>query len=295
MSLVLKLIGYASGIAANNPDCALAPWHLYNHPKWFEHLPQIVSWHDFLKINSEFSGAQALPQVSKILHDLSDAVLPLAQNNESFVVIGGDHSSAVGTWSAVAYANRAKGDIGLIWFDAHMDSHTPKTSITQNIHGMPLAALLGEGAIDLCQILDDQPKLKSQNVCLIGVRSYEEEERQFLESLGVRIYYIEEIKKRGLNSVVNEAYELVNRHTCGFGISIDMDIMDPEDAPGVGCRESGGIHGKDLLDTLTHIPQTKPCLGMEITEYNPLLDKDNKTAHLLISLLGLYPGLQSEK
>ena len=171
-----------------------------------------------------------------------------------------------------------------------MDSHTPQTSFTQNIHGMPLAALLGEGVPELCQLLDDQPKLKPQNVCLIGVRSYEYGERKFLEQLGVRIYYIDEVQERGLSVVVKEAYELVNRFTCGFGLSIDMDAMDPDDAPGVGCREPGGIHGNDLIYALSHMPRNKPCLGMEITEYNPMLDVDNKTAHLLISLLALHPA-----
>lgn len=293
MSSDLNLIGYASGIAGNNPDCALAPWYLYNHPKWFHHLSISVNWQDFFKASSEHSGAHVLPQVINILRDLSKAVLPLAQKNENFAVIGGDHSSAIGTWSAVAHANRDAGDIGLIWFDAHMDSHTPETSLSQNIHGMPLAALLGHGVPELCHILDDKPKLKPQNICLIGIRSYEIGERRFLEQLGVRIYYIEEVHERGLNIVVNEAYEHVNRQTCGYGLSIDMDAMDPEDAPGVGCREPGGISGKDLIYALNHLPQSKPCLGMEITEYNPILDEDNKTAHLLISLLGLHPGYKN--
>lgn len=292
MSSELHLVGYASGIAGNNPDCALAPWYLYTHPKWFHHLSMSVKWHDFLKASSVNSGAQVLPQVTQLLSDLSNSVLPFAQKKENFAVIGGDHSSAVGTWSAVAHAYRAEGDIGLLWFDAHMDSHTPETSQTQNIHGMPLAVLLGHGVPGLCQLLDGKPKLKPENVCLIGVRSYESGERRFLEQLGVRIYYIEEVQERGLNIVVNEAYEQVNRHTCGYGLSIDMDAIDPDDAPGVGCREPGGMSGQDLIYALNHLPKSKRCVGMEITEYNPILDEDNKTAHLLISLLGLHPGLR---
>lgn len=281
----LHIIGFASGIGGNNADCALGPWYLYYHPEWFQHLPMTVIWEDFIKASSHTSGVDVLPQVIDASQALSQSVLNLVQTQQKFAVIGGDHSCAIGTWSAVAHANRSQGDMGLLWFDAHMDSHTPSSSLSQNLHGMPLAALLGHGTPALCQLLDEQPKLKAQNVCLIGIRSYEAPERLLLEQLGVRVYYMEEIQERGLSTVVNEAYDTVSAHTCGIGISIDMDAIDPQEAPGVGCREEGGLSGQALREALQHLPKCAPLLGVEIAEYNPILDTDSKTARLLIELL----------
>lgn len=281
----VHIIGLASGIAANNTDCALGPWYLYYHPEWFRHLPITVIWEDFIKASSQSAGADVLPQVIELSQALSEAVVSLVQTQQNFAVIGGDHSCAIGTWSAVAHANRNQGDIGLLWFDAHMDSHTPSSSLSQNIHGMPLATLLGHGAPGLCQLLDDHPKLKAKNVCLIGVRSYEVPERHLLEQLGVRIYYMDEVRDRGLSTVVNEAYDTVSAHTCGVGISIDMDAIDPREAPGVGCPEKGGLSGQALRQVLQYLPKHVRLLGVEIAEYNPILDTDSKTARLLIELL----------
>lgn len=285
MKSKLTIIGFASGIAGNNPDCALGPWYLHYHPEWFEQAALAVIWHSFIAAASPYKGKEVLAEVIRISQDLSQEVRYLVQSDHKFAVVGGDHSCAIGTWSAVANANRQKGDIGLLWIDAHMDSHIPSTSMSQNIHGMPLAALLGHGVSDLCHLLDDAPKLKPENVCLIGVRSYEAGERLLLEQLGVRIYYIEEIRERGLTAVMSEAYAQVTANTCGIGISIDLDAIDPKDAPGVGCREPGGFTGEALQQALQVLPKSKPLLGIEIAEYNPLLDVEHKTALLLIALL----------
>jgi arginase len=282
----LNLLGFAAGIAGNNPDCALAPWYLYYHPEWFQHLSMVVSWEGFIKASSRNVGATVMPEVVEIIKSLSQEVLALTRQQQHFAVIGGDHSCAIATWSAVAYANRSQGDIGLLWVDAHMDSHTPSTSISQNAHGMPLAVLLGRGTPTLCQLWDDQPKLQPQNVCLVGVRSYEAAERQLLEELGVRVYYMDEVHERGLSAVIHEAYDQISAHTCGVGFSIDMDAIDPEDAPGVGYREQGGLSGQALRQAFSSLSKNRTrLLGVEITEYNPILDIDNKTAHLLLELL----------
>lgn len=283
----LNLLGFAAGIAGNNPDCALAPWYLYYHPEWFRNFSIPISWEGFIKTNCHNFGASVMSEVVEIVKTLSQEVLTLASQQKNFAVIGGDHSCAMGTWSAVAHANRSQGDIGLLWIDAHMDSHTPSTSLSQNIHGMPLAVLLGHGNPSLCNLLDDQPKLQPQNVCLVGVRSYEQPERLLLEELGVRIYYMDEVNQRGLSAVIHEAYSQISAHTCGVGFSIDMDALDPEDAPGVGCREPGGLNGQALCQALRSLPKKNRMrlLGVELTEYNPIVDIDNKTAYLLIELL----------
>ncbi len=281
----LALLGFASGIAGNNPDCALGPWYLYYHPEWLQHLSTTVTWHDITKLTSISRGADVLPELETGMQALSKAVLTVIQAKQAFCVIGGDHSCAIGTWSAVSHAHREAGDIGLLWIDAHMDSHTPDTSMTQNMHGMPLAVLLGHGVPSLCHLLDAHPKLKPQNVCLVGIRSYELGEQQLLERLGVRIYYMNDVQKRGLTPILQEASEHLAAQTCGFGITIDMDAIDPSDAPGVGYREPDGLDGQQLLSALRHMPHKERLLGLELTEYNPIRDIDNKTAHLLIGLI----------
>jgi len=205
-------------------------------------------------------------------------------------VIGGDHSCAIGTWTGVAHAYHEQGDIGLIWIDAHMDSHTPQTTETQNLHGMPLSHLFGTGFDSLLTVLDPAPKLKPENVCLIGIRSYQSAEYQFLEKLGVKIIFMEEVLQRGMPAVFAAALAHVSRATIGVGISIDLDALDPCDAPGVGYREANGITADDLLTALAKFPLATPFLGLEITEYNPLRDEKQKTAKLLIEIIRAVYG-----
>ena len=281
----LELIGFASGVAANIIDCALGPWYLYYHPELFNTIDVDVHWQSMIQTTATQHGRQALPFVEKNIEELGRTVLPFAKQHKPFCVIGGDHSCAIGTWSAVAHSNRSDGDIGLIWIDAHMDSHTPATSLTQNIHGMPVAHLLGEGIESLCHLFDREPKLKSQNLYVIGIRSYEEDEAKLLTRLGVNLVYMEEVQQRGIEDVLSVACQTLAQTTCGFGISIDLDAIDPLDAPGVGCPEPNGIRGGALVSALKTIQYQKPLLGLELAEYNPIRDQDGKTAKLMIDLI----------
>ncbi len=286
----LNLIGFASGIAANNPDCALGPWYLYYHPSLFASLSFKTHWHAMVQTTSLAYGHAVLPLAEQNLSELAQVVLPLAENNQAFCVVGGDHSSAIGTWSAVAHANRVRGAIGLIWIDAHMDSHTPETSETQNIHGMPVAHLMGHGVASLCQLLDKAPKVMPEHICLIGIRSYQAGEAALLAQLGVKIYFIEEIRARGIEAIFKEAQEYVLQNTCGFGLSIDLDGFDPLDAPGVGCREVGGIDGQAFLKAVQANLNKAQFLGLEITEYNPIRDINAKSAQLLVEIINAVYG-----
>lgn len=282
----LSLYGYASGIAANNQDCALGPWYLFYHPELFTTLPIAIIWQTIINNNSVVRDLAALPSVAHSCSELGHALLPDIYNQILFCVIGGDHSSAIGTWSAFAYANRTQGDIGLLWLDAHMDSHTPSTSTSHHIHGMPLAHLLGKGDERLGVLFNSEIKLKPCNVCLIGIRSFEPEEAQLLASLGVRIYLMAEVKARGLTVILDEASALITKNTCCFGITIDLDVIDPIDAPGVGCPEAGGILGPELVNALSSMKNKTLLKGLEITEYNPILDTHGKTAQLVVDLIG---------
>ncbi len=193
------------------------------------------------------------------------------------VIVGGDHSCAVGTWSAIAQHYRTQGDIGLIWIDAHLDSHTPDTSESQAPHGMPLAVLLGQGAPALTELYGWSGKLRPENVVVIGARSYEEGENRLLSSLGVRVMTIDEVRARGMQACMAEAIEHVGRATVGYGITFDIDGLDPLDAPGVGSPVDNGIRLAAAVDALSLVAHDDRLLGFELVEYNPELDDEAAT------------------
>jgi arginase len=171
-----------------------------------------------------------------------------------------------------------------------MDSHTRKTSPTQNLHGMPLACLLGYGESLFSQLRGPTPVLKAEDVCLVGVRSFEWAEAELLLNLGVRIYFMDEVRKRGLQEILNEARERVTRFTSRFGISIDLDSLDPSEVPGVGTPVAGGLHAIDLIQALHAFHNDPRLAALEIVEYNPHHDVNARTAKavhdLACSILG---------
>jgi arginase len=199
-------------------------------------------------------------------------------------VIGGDHSCAVGTWSGAANA-LAKGRLGLVWYDAHMDAHTPATSPSGRLHGMPVAMLLGHGPDALTEIARRRPALAPANLCIVGVRSYEEGERALLARLGVRVIYMDEVRARGLAWATGEALAVARNGTAGFGVSIDLDAIDPGEAPGVGSPVARGFAARDLAAALEAVRNLPDLVGIEIAEYNPTLDRDGQTALVARALL----------
>ena len=171
-----------------------------------------------------------------------------------------------------------------------MDSHTPATSPSGAVHGMPLACLLGYGPPSLVALGGPGPKLRPENVCLVGVRSFEPEEAHLLDELGVRIFDMDEIERHGLNVVMGEALDLCQRNTAGFGLTLGLDAINPVHAPGVGSPESGGICGKDLAKSLEQIGDHPNLVGVEIAEFNPDRDVERKTAALVYRLLAAMVG-----
>src|SRR3954462_8661865 len=220
----IELIGAAWGLGGADPGCARAPEVLI--PLLSERLTRAgarVSLGPTLHPSSRERRKEAA--VSKLNAALASAVAGAMRQARLPCVIGGDHSCAGGTW--VGVARMVQGELGLIWIDAHMDSHTPGTSHTGRLHGMPLAWLLGE---------DDDPLyglatgvIEPQHVCLVGVRSFEREEEERLRLLGVRVIMIEEIARRGLDSALDEALEIASRGTAAYGISIDLDAVTPDE------------------------------------------------------------------
>ncbi len=213
---------------------------------------------------------------------LADAVAEAMAAKTLPVVIGGDHSIAVGTWGGVARGRNAA-PFGLIWFDAHLDAHTMETSPSMNPHGMSAAVLLGHGAPELLAI--GGGVLRPENLCYIGARSYEEGELALLQRLGVRIVYMEEIHRRGLKAVVDDAVAIATSGTTGFGITIDLDGFEPEDAPGIGLKTPDGLRRDEMIAALAGLGGRPDLAAIEIVEYIPEFDIDLKTAHLARDLL----------
>lgn len=238
------------------------------------------------------SSEEALPA---LLHQLAIRVADAVQKGILPVVIGGDHSIAAGTWQGAAQAagNDGRGKkLGLLWIDAHLDAHTPSTSCTGNLHGMPLAALLGAEIAGF----GGKPgfALDPRYVCIVGARSYEEAERQALRAMGVKIFGMDEINRIGLRAVITEALARVSggagevQGESAFGITLDLDAIDPHDAPGVSTPEPDGIRSADLCDALRGIGADERLVAIEIAEFNPERDVDGRTARLVANLLDAF-------
>lgn len=280
----LQLLGYASGIAGADSGSSQGPFVL-KESSYFSICKNngiVLNW---LEILQPESGLSKVEIVEQLCSKLAASTANLVKDNQFFTAFGGDHSCAIGTWGGAALALRNQGQLGLIWVDAHMDSHTPETSPSGNIHGMPVACLLGCGLPALVNIASFAPKIQPEHLCLIGVRSYESGEADLLKKLNVRIFYMEEVRQRGMKAVMQEALQIVKKGTAGFGISIDIDSIDPEDAPATGVAEPNGIPANALHDALTLLNNEPSLVGVEIAEFDPHRDKDHKTEKLIPRLI----------
>jgi arginase len=275
----VELIGAAWGLGGPEPGCAAAPEALAPLvTAELERAGVSVRGGPILRPSSSERRKQAA--VAKLCGLLASAVAQSLRQARLPCVLGGDHSCAGGTWTGVARATQ--GALGLVWVDAHMDAHTPRTSHTGRLHGMPLAWLLGQ---------DDDPLyglatgvLEPQHVALIGVRSYEPEERERLERLGVRVIYMSEIAERGIDAVLDEAFAIATRGTAAFGVSIDLDVVTPEEAPAVGTPVPGGISGAELARALARIGGRPDLAAVELVEYSPRLDPGGRTARIAVEI-----------
>ena len=230
---------------------------------------------------------------SKFLKEITEVCTHLAQLVESGlargflpVVLGGDHSIAMGTLAGAAkHFQKVKQNLGLIWFDAHADFNTPQTSPSGNIHGMPLAAVVGVGPSELTGLYDICPKVKPQNTVLVGVRDIDSAEKELLASSAVRVFTMRDIDERGMRSVVEEAIKIAGQHTVGLAVSWDMDFLDPSFAPGVGTPVKGGASYREGHLAMEMIADTNKLLSLELVEVNPVLDHMNTTASLGVELI----------
>jgi len=286
MQKQLNLFGVASCWGAQDTRCSLAPDHLksMNLERCLSNGQVDTRWQKIIRPTVNSDGT-ALNAVTQVCQELASDVGHSVRNQQPFVVFGGDHSTAIGTWSGVAKALGKTQSLGLIWIDAHMDSHLPETSPSGALHGMPLACLLGHGESVLTHMASQGAALLPKNVCLIGIRSFESGEAALLQLLGVRIFYMDEVRSKGLTAVMQQAINHVTKTTDKVGITIDLDAIDPNDAPGVGSPAADGIGGQALLQALTLMKHHPKLVGVEIAELNPELDQNNKTAELAIKLV----------
>lgn len=230
---------------------------------------------------SNVKGLKNLKAVSDASVILAETVQKEVKKNRFPLVLGGDHSIAIGTLAGVAqnYHN-----LGVIWYDAHADMNTAETSPSGNIHGMPLGVSLGWGDPSLTSIGGYSPKIKPENIVIIGARSIDEGERALIKEKGIKVFTMHEIDKIGMTAVIKETLAYLKDRTDGIHLSFDLDSLDPSEAPGVGTPVTGGVTFRESHLALEMFAQADVITSAEFVEVNPILDDKNTTATLAVSL-----------
>ncbi len=231
-------------------------------------------------------SARYLPQIAHTCARLMEMVERAADESKVPLVLGGDHSIAIGTIAGMSnHFRKSWQRLGLIWIDAHADMNTPESSPSGNIHGMPLACSIGKGPRELTHLGGYAPMVDAANVAIVGLRSVDEAERQNVRAAGVHAYTMRDLDERGLRSVIREAIEHASNGTAGFHLSFDMDSVDPSEAPGVGTPVRGGMTYREAHLTMESICDSGRMTSMEIVEVNPVIDEVNRTALLGVELV----------
>lgn len=229
--------------------------------------------------------AKYLKEITATCSKSAELVLKTLESGKVPVVLGGDHSVAAGTVAGVAeFYRRQNQKIGLIWIDAHSDMNTPETSPSGNVHGMPLAAVMGLGPAELGNIFNFSPKVRPENCVLVGIRDVDAYEKENIRKAGVEVFTMRDIDERGMRAVMEEALRMAGRGTAGYHVSLDMDWIDPEDAPGVGTPVWGGATYREAHLAMEIIADHGRMLSFEIVEVNPVIDEHNQTADLAVEL-----------
>ncbi len=217
--------------------------------------------------------------------DLMNAVDGCLEQGRMPLVLGGDHSIAIGSVAgSTGWFAKREESLGLIWFDAHGDANTPETTPSGNIHGMSLAVSLGWGDHELVHLGARAPKVQPRNTVLIGIRDIDGGEREFLKKSGVTCYTMRDVDERGMRDVVDEAIRLASDGTAGIHLSFDLDVLDPEDAPGTGTPVWGGISYREAHLAMEMFHDRANIVAMDLVEVNPVLDTKNMTAVLAAEL-----------
>lgn len=232
------------------------------------------------------ANARYLPQITETCTRLATMVENALTRGVFPIVLGGDHSIAVGTVSGLSHFFRARGEkIGIVWIDAHADMNTPETSPSGNVHGMPLACCAGLGPPELTEIFGYAPKVDPANIAILGLRSVDLTERDNVQASGVRAFTMRQIDERGLRAVMEDAIQIASNGTTGFHLSLDMDAVDPQEAPGVGTPVRGGLTYREAHLAMETVCDSGMMRAMEVVEVNPVIDESNRTAVLAVELI----------
>jgi arginase len=230
--------------------------------------------------------AKYLQEIAETCADVAAAAEKSLSEGFLPVVLGGDHSIAAGVAAGVAnYFRKDKKQIGYLWLDAHGDMNTPESSPSGNVHGMPLAAIMGYGAPELVDLLGFRPKAEPGNIVIVGARDLDAQERKIVKKSGVHVFTMRDIDERGMRDVMSEALKYAMDDTAGVAVSLDMDFVDPADAPGVGTPVRGGVTYREAHLAMEMIADTESMVSLEVVEINPILDEHNRTALLGVELV----------
>ena len=230
--------------------------------------------------------ARYLPQIATTCQRVAEMVENVASQGRFPLVLGGDHTVATGTLTGMSNLYRREGKkLGLVWVDAHADMNTPESTLSGSVHGMPLACLLGLGPRELTHLGGFAPKVAAANVVLIGVRDVDQLEKPHVRSSGVRAFTMRHIDERGLLRVVEDAISIASEGTDGFHLSLDIDAVDPREAPGVGTPVRGGLTYREAHLVMETLGDSGGMASMEAVEVNPVLDESNRTAALTVELI----------
>ncbi|MEX5849135.1 arginase [Staphylococcus saprophyticus] len=239
------------------------------------------------KFNSEQQGLRNLEEIIETSETLSQSVSNSISNNHFPLILGGDHSIAIGSISGVSkhYEN-----LGVIWYDAHGDLNIPEESPSGNIHGMPLRILAGDGDDKLVNIANYAPKVKPENIVLIGMRDLDVGQRQYIKDNNIKTYTMAEVDRYGIKQVIKETIDYLKEKTDGIHLSLDVDALDPVETPGTGTRVLGGLTYRESHFALEFLHNSNLVTSMDLVEVNPLIDHNNDTAEQAVGLVGSFFG-----
>jgi arginase len=269
---------YAMRVARLSDRIAALGYRVVDHGDLSVPRPQITS--------ATHENPKHLVEMVLACSDLADRVHAILTAQETPIVLGGDHSIAIGSLTGISKFFRERDEsLGLLWFDAHADMNTPETSPTGNIHGMPLSALFGFGAPELINLGGFAPKLDPKYCAHIGARDIDPGERELIKQLGLACWTMRDIDEQGMNAVMNQALEVVTRAAGGFAVTFDIDVLDPRDAPGSGTLVRGGLTYREAHLAMEKLADTGGLRSLEVVEINAALDEQNKTAELGVELI----------
>jgi arginase len=231
-------------------------------------------------------GPDSIPAIAAVCQGLARVTADAVRSGATPLVLGGDHSLAMGSIAGVATAlDDRQQRVGVIWLDAHGDINTPESSASGNVHGMPVAHLVGLGDRRLSGISTAQPAVLPANLVMVGLRDLDQPERRHIRELGITAFTMRTIDERGLQSVMTDAIDIASRGTAGIHVSCDADWIDPVDAPGVGTPVRGGATFREAHLALEMVADTGRLISMDMVEINPVLDEHNRTASLAVDLI----------